>query len=139
VSSNSFSYFLTLPKSFNVKTYRELITDLIGIRALHLFKDEWRPIHEFITATWDLHEKPIAYYRDGDPEELLNALRKAGCNVTGHQFGYRSIHYIIKSQTDNETQLVELQVRTIFEEGGARSTIASDTLISRRIRSSQTS
>jgi len=37
--------------------------------------------------------------------------------VETHPFGYRSIHYVIKSQPAKCVRLVELQVRTIFEEG----------------------
>src|SRR5437879_2856905 len=29
--------------------YNEIITDLIGIRVLHLFKDQWQDIHTFVT------------------------------------------------------------------------------------------
>lgn len=103
--------------SVDVGNYRDRITDLIGLRALHLFKDQWRPIHEFVTRTWELYEKPIAYYRAGDPPELLEAFRAANCDVTEHKFGYRSIHYVIKSQPDKQVYFAELQVRTIFEEG----------------------
>ena len=52
--------------SFECDTYELRITDLVGVRVLHLFKDDWRPIHDFVQATWDLHEKPIAYVREGD-------------------------------------------------------------------------
>jgi ppGpp synthetase/RelA/SpoT-type nucleotidyltranferase len=102
---------------FDVASYEGLITDLIGIRALHLFKDEWRTIHEFITATWELHEQPIAYIRAGDPAPLLDSLAAANFRVEAHPFGYRSIHYVIKSQPAKCVQLAELQIRTIFEEG----------------------
>jgi ppGpp synthetase/RelA/SpoT-type nucleotidyltranferase len=95
--------------------YENHITDLVGVRALHLFKDDWRPIHDFINHTWELHEQPIAYVRDGDGDPL--GFADAGCRVQTHPFGYRSIHYVIKSQPAKCTRLVELQVRTIFEEG----------------------
>jgi ppGpp synthetase/RelA/SpoT-type nucleotidyltranferase len=102
---------------FDLTSYGERITDLIGIRALHLFKDEWRLIHDFVTSTWELHENPIAYVRAGDPEVLIGNLASAGFDVKQHPFGYRSIHYVIKSRPARCTQLAELQVRTIFEEG----------------------
>jgi putative GTP pyrophosphokinase len=102
---------------FDCMSYETLITDLIGIRALHLFKDEWQEIHKFVTATWDLHEEPLAYVREGDPAALLQGFRDAGCRVEKHPFGYRSVHYVLKTQPTRCTRLVELQVRTIFEEG----------------------
>lgn len=97
-------------------TYEESITDLVGIRVLHLFKGDWRPIHDFIKDTWELHEDPVAYVRAGDAEESLT---DADCRVETHPFGYRSIHYVIKSRPAKRVRLVELQVRTIFEEGWA--------------------
>lgn len=103
--------------SFEVMSYEKVITDLIGIRALHLFKDEWLQIHEFITTTWALHEEPIAYIRSGDPKALTDAFTDAKFRVEEHPFGYRSIHYVIESRPAKYTQLAELQVRTIFEEG----------------------
>jgi ppGpp synthetase/RelA/SpoT-type nucleotidyltranferase len=48
------------------ENYSEKITDLIGVRALHLFKKDWIPIHEFITGTWELKETPTANIRKGD-------------------------------------------------------------------------
>jgi ppGpp synthetase/RelA/SpoT-type nucleotidyltranferase len=104
-------------RDFTVASYQEHLTDLIGLRALHLFKDDWREIHDFLTSTWDLHEKPIAYVRKGDPEVLQEDFEAAGCDVENHPFGYRSIHYILKFRPDKRTYLAELQVRTIFEEG----------------------
>ena len=34
-----------------------------------------------------------------------------------HPAAYRSVHYLLKSQPTRQNQIVELQVRTIFEEG----------------------
>ncbi len=101
----------------SLETYSEHITDLIGIRALHLFKDQWQFIHEFVKTTWELHEAPIAYVRAGDPEAVLRAFSDSGCTMQEHPFGYRSVHYLIKSQPTKQLYVTELQVRTLFEEG----------------------
>ena len=101
--------------SLDCTSYESLITDLIGIRALHLFKDEWREVDKFVKETWDLHEEPLAYIREGDPPVLVQAFCDAGCRVEEHPLGYRSIHYVLKTQPAKCTRLVELQVRTIFE------------------------
>ena len=77
------------------------------------------PIHEFITSTWELYETPIAYYRAGDPKPLLKAFEAAECTVTEHPFGYRSVHYVVRSRPDKNVHLAEIQVRTIFEVLGA--------------------
>jgi len=103
--------------TFDLSNYDQQITDLIGVRALHLFKADWHPIHEFVTKEWELAEKPIANIREGDPEAFRNAFESAGCEVKEHPFGYRSIHYLVKSQPAKRAFVGELQVRTIFEEG----------------------
>jgi putative GTP pyrophosphokinase len=99
------------------ENYREKITDLIGVRALHLFKEDWIPIHHFITATWDLAETPTANIRRGDSEELIKQFRELGCEITEHKYGYRSVHYLVESQLAKRPVIAEVQVRTIFEEG----------------------
>jgi ppGpp synthetase/RelA/SpoT-type nucleotidyltranferase len=97
--------------------YATALTDLIGLRALHLFKDEWRGIHDGIKSTWDLHEPPTAYIRRGDPEALIDQFKVAGCEIREHELGYRSIHYLVRSQPEKQAYVAEVQVRTIFEEG----------------------
>jgi ppGpp synthetase/RelA/SpoT-type nucleotidyltranferase len=102
---------------FSVENYRTNITDLIGIRALHLFKEDWIQIHDFITGKWELREKPIANIRKGDSESFINEFKERGCEIKEHRFGYRSIHYLVQSQPTRNLHLAEIQVRTIFEEG----------------------
>jgi len=99
------------------ETLQDHITDLVGVRALHLFKDDWHPIHELVLREWDLHERPIAYVREGDSAGRRNEFEQAGCEVHPHPSGYRSVHYLLKTSPGKRMRLVELQVRTIFEEG----------------------
>jgi len=99
-----------------IKNYREKITDLIGVRILHLFKDDWFPIHNFISKKWSLKEKPLCFYREGDfSNEKIRNLKKF-IRLEKHKDGYRSMHYIICTKPSKNTQYVEIQVRTIFEE-----------------------
>jgi GTP pyrophosphokinase len=109
-------------RDINIANYKNEITDLIGIRILHLFKEDWITIHDYIIKTWKLKrhlmEKPIAYIRKGDDEEIY---KKKNCKIKIHPRGYRSVHYIIKeSSVGEKTFLSEIQVRTIFEEGWSR-------------------
>ncbi len=98
----------------STSNYKRLVTDLIGIRALHLFKDDWKPIHDFIIGIWDLHEPPIAYLRYGDSKDVFSG---TDCRVREHDRAYRSVHYtIVMTPTKNKTT-TEIQVRTLFEEG----------------------
>lgn len=100
----------------NISNYKEVVTDLIGLRALHLFKDDWLKIHEFISEKWNRKQIPIAYYRDGDTQDLIKVFEENGCEAKVHKYGYRSVHYIIETQPAKVKFYAEIQVRTIFEE-----------------------
>lgn len=100
-------------REITVDTYLTEITDLIGIRVLHLFKDEWSAIHQNILNTWDLKEQVVAYYRTGDD---IRVFEENACTPKEHRSGYRSIHYTIKCQLTKLETYAEVQVRTIFEE-----------------------
>jgi hypothetical protein len=67
--------------------------------------------------TWDLEGEPLAYVREGDSDEYRDLFKEQGCNVENHRLGYRSVHYILNVAPTKAAQFVELQVRTIFEEG----------------------
>lgn len=101
----------------NPDNYTQIITDLIGVRVLHLFKNEWLDIHKKILDLWNQNETPVAYTRKGDDEELNVSYVENGCKVDLHPAAYRSIHYIISSNFTKREILCEVQLRTIFEEG----------------------
>lgn len=105
-------------KKFDVtsKNYLEKITDLIGIRALHLYKDDWESIHDFINDNWLLKENVTALVRTGDSKDLLELYSKKNCDIKEHEMGYRSVHYIIECSATKEKIFAEIQVRTIIEE-----------------------
>ena len=101
------------------ENYSEKITDLVGVRVLHLFKEDWEHIHDYITSKWSTQEKPTAYIRPGDQLEN-NLFEDKGCEVKEHSAGYRSIHYIISTRPMNQDIYSEIQVRTIFEKAGVK-------------------
>lgn len=101
----------------DVNNYKSEITDLIGIRVLHLYKDQAAPIDKFIRDTWDLREKCTIYYRQGDYSKQEEPKNNDLFNFKVHPFGYRSWHYLISSQATKNVHIAEIQVRTIFEEG----------------------
>ncbi|WP_456270355.1 hypothetical protein M1E15_20490 [Bacillus sp. JZ76] len=105
--------------SFDLQDYKSKITDLIGLRVLHLYKDQAMYIDEMIRNNWDLAERVTIYFRDGDLDDTAKAKLEAEgkFNAKKHPAGYRSWHYLIKSQITKEMTLAEIQVRTIFEEG----------------------
>lgn len=104
-------------QEINPDNYFNVITDLVGVRVLHLFKSEWEPIHSFITNNWKNMESPVAYIREGDQGDLIAAYREKGCEIKSHPAGYRSIHYVVSTQPTLRSIHSEIQVRTIFEEG----------------------
>lgn len=98
---------------FNVDNYKNEINDLIGIRVIHIFKDQWQEIHEFITKTWKVIEV-TANVREGDNTKKFEELN---IEVKSRISGYRSVHYLVEFYPTNEKVIAEIQVRTIFEEG----------------------
>lgn len=100
-------------REINLENYKNEITDLIGLRILHLFKEDWHIIHNFILENWGLHEEPTAYYRIGDSPEYIKKFKKHKCQVKEHPSGYRSVHYLVETKP---SYIAEVQVRTIFEE-----------------------
>ena len=100
----------------SVENYHEVVTDLIGVRALHLFKDDCLHVHDQIRKMWDFAEPAVSYIREGDRTELIDALRIREINPKVHPAGYRSVHYVLKTKPALREVLVEVQVRTVFEE-----------------------
>ncbi|EGR3866248.1 hypothetical protein DEG39_18065 [Vibrio cholerae] len=109
-------FFSAKYEHISVENYHELITDLVGVRAIHLFKDQFIDIDEFLCGNWEKHENTMAYKRAGDEDADYEALIGEK-SVKEHKAGYRSIHYVFKTKPMNREVLVEVQVRTIFEEG----------------------
>lgn len=102
----------------SVDNYQDKVTDLLGIRVLHLYKSDWRSIHDFVLANWELHESPVINVRDGDAGYDEETLTECRLTKKIHPAGYRSLHYLIKCVPTRSTRrIIEIQVRTIFEEG----------------------
>jgi ppGpp synthetase/RelA/SpoT-type nucleotidyltranferase len=98
---------------FTVENYLTEITDLIGVRAIHIFKEDWKEIHDFIHGNWTVIET-TANVREGDDKSLFE---ERDIETFTRPTGYRSVHYLIEVQATKVKTIVEIQVRTIFEEG----------------------
>jgi len=98
---------------FSVENDKQEVTDLIGVRAIHIFKEDWEDIHNFITNTWKVSEI-TANVREGDETKRFEEL---SIQINSRKSGYRSVHYLIESYPTNQKVIAEIQVRTIFEEG----------------------
>ncbi|NMM05178.1 RelA/SpoT domain-containing protein [Polaromonas sp.] len=93
------------------------ITDLAGVRVLHLHQAQAAKIHEFIISRvtdkeWYLVEKPIAYSWDPDATQFFQGL---GLKVKIKPSHYTSIHYVVRPKKGAQASC-EIQVRTLFEE-----------------------
>lgn len=98
---------------FDLSNYMEEVTDLIGVRAIHIFKEDWENIHNFITNTWKVIEI-TANVREGDDTQRFEEL---DIQIQSRKSGYRSVHYLIEFFPTSQKVIAEIQVRTIFEEG----------------------
>ena len=99
--------------NFTVDNYKDEITDLLGIRVIHIFKEDWEEIHDFISIMWNVNEI-VANIREGDNTKTFEELDIKVCSRLS---GYRSVHYLVESYPTTKKVISEIQVRTIFEEG----------------------
>jgi ppGpp synthetase/RelA/SpoT-type nucleotidyltranferase len=93
------------------------ITDLAGVRVLHLYQDQFPEIHSHVmsqiqSGDWFLREDPIAYSWDPEACDFFATL---GLNTKTRPTYYTSIHYVVSPKKDS-TIYCEIQVRTLFEE-----------------------
>ncbi|WP_074106727.1 RelA/SpoT domain-containing protein [Paenibacillus helianthi] len=98
---------------FSIDNYLTEITDLVGVRAIHIFKEDWKGIHDFIHENWTVTET-TANVRVGDDSKLF---KESQIETYERPTGYRSVHYRIELLATKVRTFVEIQVRTIFEEG----------------------
>ncbi len=93
------------------------VTDLAGIRVLHLFQAQFAEINDVIMGQmrrgdWCLREPPVAYTWDPECTQFFEEL---GIDTELKPSHYTSIHYTVKPRRDSNLAC-EIQVRTLFEE-----------------------
>ena len=103
-------YYLERGNALSVNNYEQKITDLMGIRILLLFKEDWLEVHNDLMEKYGnvLLESPFAYVREGDDTRLYE-----GKVEVRKEKPYRSVHYVIQS---DKGLGIEIQVRTLYEE-----------------------
>ena len=102
-------------RSITPSNYKIQITDLIGIRVLHVFKSDYLAVHNQIYDIFEpqLRETVHVNLRVGDSEDMYKEIKnKVKFNYNQE---YRSIHYLIGRNGDYGAR-EEIQVRTIYEE-----------------------
>lgn len=102
-------------RTISLENYKMEITDLIGVRALHVFKSDYLPVHAQIMKNFKsmLRENVHVNLRPGDSIDIYSGIHDPHPH---RDSDYRSIHYIITPDGDNGPR-AEIQVRTLFEEG----------------------
>jgi len=89
------------------------ITDIAGIRVLHLHLEQLKIIHAAILKRdWVLAETPKAY--SWDPE-TVTFMQSLGLDTHLKPSQYTSVHYVVKPNAASPLSC-EIQVRTLFEE-----------------------
>lgn len=95
----------------------EKITDIAGVRVLHLHPAQFSKIHNSINAKisngeFVFHENPKAYTWDKEYKEFFLSL---GIETQIKDSYYTSVHYILK-RNNHSIAKCEIQVRTLLEE-----------------------
>lgn len=121
-----------LYSSLDGDNYKDILTDLIGIRLIINYRGKWLDLHNTIiekfpyakdSSLYTLHkfiphlstgegiiaEIPVAYYAYNDD---ISIYQEAGIRTELRENGYRSVHYVISFQDT----YIEMQVRTIYDE-----------------------
>lgn len=120
----------SLYSSLNSDNYRQIITDLIGVRIIISYRGEWKTLHNEIVCRFHymnendyirdrfiphidgdkfIAEIPKAYYADGDDLSIYDGIL---IDTRLKETGYRSVHYVISYMNT----YIELQTRTIYDE-----------------------
>lgn len=93
------------------------ITDLVGVRILHLYTRQIRQIDEalrdvFTESKFELLEGPFARTWDDESREFF---KECGITTRKSPSMYTSVHYVIGSASRTR-MTAEIQVRTLMEE-----------------------
>lgn len=107
-------------RKISISNFRNEVTDLIGVRILYLYQDQFQIIHREIMhqvnerKEWRLVEEPKAYTWD---PEAVKTYESLGIKHEIKETFYTSVHYVIRPYNDNAQSICcEIQVRTLFEE-----------------------
>lgn len=95
----------------------ERVTDLCGVRVLHLHQAQFSRIHQHIMRNvdeqeWHLAERPKAYSWDPEAKQEFEAM---GLDTDIKESLYTSVHYLVRPRAGSPI-CCEIQVRTLFEE-----------------------
>lgn len=104
-------------RDINFSNYKTEISDLVGVRVLHVLQNDWLLIHKKIMNIFNVLGKPVASIRPTDDSKLWTEnYKKNGCKCEESTAGYRSVHYDVEVGFTKSKTIIEIQVRTISEE-----------------------
>lgn len=106
-------------KKVTLDDYRTTITDLLGIRVLYVFKEDYYTVHQQIMAKYkaQMVENVHIKLQTGDDESIYENILNCDPIIERNNI-YRSIHYTLCAEKRNMDGVrLEIQTRTIFEEG----------------------
>lgn len=103
--------------NINEENLFQYVTDLAGVRVLHLFQDSFGDIdsvirHKIADGDWVLRERAKAYTWDPEAAEYFGNF---DLDVSTKPTSYTSVHYLISPRLESPI-CCEVQVRTLFEE-----------------------
>ncbi len=104
-------------REINAENFFWEVTDLAGVRILHLFQESFAEIDTVIRnrvsgGDWYLSERPRAYTWDPEAVQFFSGF---DLDVSEKATSYTSVHYVIRPRQDSSI-CCEVQVRTLFEE-----------------------
>jgi putative GTP pyrophosphokinase len=104
-------------KQITPENQLHVVTDLAGVRVLHLHTQQFATIHAAIMAHvdggfWVMGERPTAYSWDPEATQYFRSL---GLKAVTRESYYTSVHYVVKPHARTDLSC-EVQVRTLFEE-----------------------
>lgn len=127
-------------RPMDCSNYHKIITDLIGIRILIRYQQQWEIVHDWIWNTFFkpekeyiknwledypsgermdfIVEKPHIYLRDYKERPLYEVKGKDKFEIHDSNEGYNSLHYLVWY----DGKYVEIQVRTIYDEAWSECT-----------------
>ena len=109
--------YISQGRNINQENIFGEITDLAGVRIMHLFQEDFSFIDKVIRqkvgdGDWVLDEKPKVYTWDPETVKYFNEF---DLQVTKKDSFYTSVHYLVRPREDSPL-CCEIQVRTLFEE-----------------------
>ena len=106
-------------KRVTLDDYLINITDLLGIRLLYVFKEDYYVVHKQLMKRYQ-HQLVENVHIKLQPGDDISIFEKVlDCDpITEYNSTYRSIHYTLCAEENNMKGVrLEIQTRTIFEEG----------------------